>query len=265
MPGQRYEVPDEESDLEHRRLAALAQARDPRTIEWLDRVGVSEGMRVLEVGAGTGSVSAWMAERVGPSGKVMSTDIDLRFHAKMPSNVIVRRHDVTRDPLPENHFDVIHARALLQHIPERVDVMDRMVQALRPGGALVIEDGAMLDFAEQTLPEPYGSIHRMIAGASQDEWRDPQAGVRVLGWMRSMGLTDVEAHGDVWIMRPGEPGGEWWLLALRRAVPMLVKAGAVDPSDGEAALAQVRSPEFVMLSPTSIATIGRKPRPPIAD
>ena len=63
----------------------------------------------------------------------------------------------------------------------------------------------------------------------------------------------------MWAMRPGEPGGEWWFLALERAIPHLVAAGLVGEDDGAAALAQVRAPGFVMLSPASIATLGRKP------
>ena len=92
-------VSDDEVDIERIRLAKLAEFLDPGTFRLLTRVGVEPGMHVLELGAGTGSVSAWLAERVGPGGRVMSTDIDLRFHASMPSNVIVRQHDASRDRL----------------------------------------------------------------------------------------------------------------------------------------------------------------------
>ena len=256
---ERYGVSDDEADIERVRLAMLSEARDPVTFALLDRVGVTEGMHVLEVGAGTGSVSAWLAERVGLGGRVMSTDIDLRFHAEMPPNVIVRQHDVTSERLPAEHFDVVHARAVIQHLPEREDVLGRLLEALKPGGAMVVEDGAMLEFAEQSLPEPYGSVHRLIAAASHEEWRDPNAGVRVLGWLRDLGMQALEATGDVWTMRPGEAAGEWWFLALERAVPRLVEFGVVSEADAEALMAQVRDPGFAMLSPTSIATVGRKP------
>ena len=259
--NERYGVSDDEADIERVRLAMLSEARDPVTFALLDRVGVTEGMHILEVGAGTGSVSAWLAERVGSSGRVMSTDVDLRFHAEMPSNVIVRQHDITSERLPAEHFDLVHARAVVQHLPEREDVLGRLLAALKPGGAMVIEDGAMLDFAEQPLPEPYGSVHRLIATASHEEWRDPNAGVRVLGWLRDLGMEDLEVAGDVWTMRPGEPAGEWWFLALERAVPRLVSFGAVSAADAAAMMTQVRDPGFAMLSPTSIATVGRKPAP----
>ena len=259
MPDERYGVRDDEVDIERVRLSMLAQSLDPGTFRLLERVGVEPGMHVLELGAGTGSVSAWLAGRVGADGRVMSTDVDLRFHADMLANVIVRQHDAARDPLPAEHFHLVHARAVIQHIPERVEVMARLAAALRPGGAMVIEDGAMAEFAEQTLPEPLRAVHRMVAGASHQQWRDPQAGVRVLGWMRDLGLEQLDAIGRVRIMRPHEASGEWWFLALERAAPRLVEAGAVSESDASAALAQMRAPGFAMLGPTSIATIGRKP------
>lgn len=257
--AERYGVADDEVDIERVRLSMLARTLDPGTFRLLERVGVEPGMHVLEMGAGTGSVSAWLAERVGPQGRVMSTDIDLRFHADMPPNVIVRQHDAARDRLPAQHFHLVHARAVIQHIPERVEVLAKLADALRPAGAMVIEDGAMAEFAEQTLPEPLGSVHRMVATAAMSQWRDPNAGVRVLGWMRDLGLQDLDARGSVRIMRPREASGEWWFLALERAVPRLVEAGAVPESDAATALEQMRAPGFAMLGPTSIAAIGRKP------
>ena len=255
--GDRYGTDDDEIELERVRLDMLAAARDPKTFAVLSRVGIAEGMHVLELGAGSGSVSAWMAEQVGPEGRVMSTDIDLRFHAEMPANVIVRQHDIEQDRLPAAHFDIVHARAVLQHLPSRVEVVEMLLGALKPGGWLVIEDGEMLGFAEQTLPEPYAGLHRIIAGAVHDEWRDPHFGLRALDLMRGHGLEDLDVVGDVWPMRPGEPGGEWWFLALERALPRLVEVGVASPADADAALAQVRAPGFVMLSPCSIATMGR--------
>ena len=259
MAEDRYGVADDEVEIERERLAQLAEARDPKTIAVLDGVGIEPGMHVLELGAGMGTVSAWLADQVGADGRVMSTDIDLRFHIEVPDNVIVREHDVEADRLPAGHFDVVHARAVLQHLPSRDEVMAKLVDALKPDGWLVVEDGYFTAFADQELPEPYGSVHRIVASGSQNEWRDADYGVRVIDRMRALGLVDLDVEGDVWAMRPGEPGGEWWFLALERAMPRLVDAGVVDAGDADTALRQVREPGFVMLSSVSIATIGRKP------
>ena len=261
MAQERYGTDDGETDIERVRLGMLAAARDPKTFRVLDGIGVAPGMHVLELGAGAGTVSAWLADRVGPEGRVMSTDIDLQFHEEMPDNVEVRQHDIEHDRLPADHFDLVHARAVLQHVPSREEVIPKLIAALKPGGWLVLEDGQFLGFGEQGLAEPYRTIHQIISAGSQEEWRDPNFGLQILDRMRAHGLVELDVVGDLWAMRPGEPSGEWWFLALERAIPHLVDAGLVSAEEGAAALAQVRAPGFVMLSPASIATIGRKPAP----
>ncbi len=255
-----YGTAEDEAALERRRLDMLSAQLDPKTFNLLDRLGIGAGMHCLELGAGNGTVSAWMAERVGAQGRVMSTDIDLQFHHEMPDNVIVRQHDIEHDrPLPVGHFDLVHTRAVLQHLKTREEVLARLVQLLKPRGLLVVEDGNMREFVEQRLPEPYAAIHRLVAGANRDSWRDPDVGEKLLGWMRDLGLVDLDLRGSVWAMKPAEPSGEWWFLALERALPRLVDAGLVGPSDADQAMRQVRRPGFVMQSPTSLAVWGRRP------
>ena len=253
-----YGTDPHEADLERRRLAHLAAARDPKTFEILGRIAISEGWHCLEVGAGAGTVSAWMAAQVGADGRVMSTDIDMQFHPELGDNVIPREADIVAARFPAEHFDLVHARAVLQHIPERRAVLTKLVGLLKPGGWLVIEDGHFGLFAEQPLPEPYQTLHRIVASAAHDEWRDPSVGADLLAWMREDDLIDLDVAGDVWAMRPGEDGGEWWFLALERAAPVLVEAGLITDEDHRQALAQVREPGFVMLSSVSIAVWGRR-------
>jgi 2-polyprenyl-3-methyl-5-hydroxy-6-metoxy-1,4-benzoquinol methylase len=48
---------------------------------------------------------------------------------------------LTRDELPCDEFDFVHTRWVLQHIPERDEVLDRLCSALRPGGVILLEEG----------------------------------------------------------------------------------------------------------------------------
>jgi SAM-dependent methyltransferase len=125
------------------RFEALAAVYDPMTAGHFDLLGVGPGWRCLEVGAGGGSVVRHLSERVGPTGRVLATDIEPRFLEPLAGlgNVDVARHDVVADPLPEGAFDLVHARLVLVHVPERLTAIHRLVQALRPGGWLLIEDG----------------------------------------------------------------------------------------------------------------------------
>ena len=123
------------------RFSGLEATYDPATIGYLTSVGVTAGWACWEIGAGGGSIATWLAKRVGPAGSVLATDIDPRFiPASELAQLEVARHDVTADAIPAARYDLIHARLVLSHLPQRGDVMVRLVQALRPGGWLVIED-----------------------------------------------------------------------------------------------------------------------------
>ena len=60
------------------RLALMAQLLNPMHRQYIDTLGVARpGARTLEVGCGNGSISAWLAEQVGPGGTAVAVDLDL--------------------------------------------------------------------------------------------------------------------------------------------------------------------------------------------
>ena len=101
-----------------RRLRMLEQCYDEATTRRLRALGVSPGWRCLEVGAGGGSIASWLCRRVGAAGPVLATDLDTRFPGAIEApGLEVRRHDITTDALPDRAFDLVHARAVLEHLP----------------------------------------------------------------------------------------------------------------------------------------------------
>ena len=68
----RYALGHSERELE--RLSRQAEIFEPFTRQLLQQAGISRGMRVLDVGCGSGDVSFLASELVGPSGKVIGAD-----------------------------------------------------------------------------------------------------------------------------------------------------------------------------------------------
>lgn len=246
------------------RLAALEAWLDPGTIRLLATLGVGEGWRCLEVGAGGGSIAAWLGERVGPRGHVLATDIDTRFLEPLTApNLEVRRHDLARDALPEGAFDLVHARAVLEHLPERDHALQRLAAALRPGGWLLVEDG---DFTT-LLPAPGGDAAavalvgkvwaairpvRAARGATDDYGR------RLFGAVRALGLVDLGAEGRVAVAWGGSPLAPIMRLTVEQLRDPLLGAGEVSEQDLVRCLAVLEDPEFVWTLPTMVAVWGRR-------
>ncbi|MDY7008020.1 MAG: class I SAM-dependent methyltransferase [Cyanobacteriota bacterium] len=145
------------------RLQAIEQIFDPKTRELILTTGITEKWQCLEVGAGAGAMrltprsanAKWLATVVGDSGKVVAVDLDTRFLAKIKSsNIDILEADFCHLALESKSFDLIHARCLLIHIPDFQLALSKMVDLLKPGGWLVIE-------------EPDFSAAKAIAGDSQ--------------------------------------------------------------------------------------------------
>src|SRR5262245_58699906 len=139
---------------ERTRLAGLETALDPGTREHLTRLGVGPGSRCLEIGAGGGSVALWLAERVAPGGVVVATDLETDFlesQAKAHPSLEVLRHDIMVDVLPTG-FEFVHARWLVEWLPDKRLGLERMVAALRPDGMILIEESDWVTICEAGEP-----------------------------------------------------------------------------------------------------------------
>jgi SAM-dependent methyltransferase len=180
------------------RFDALSTIFDPSTFRHLEELGIGEGQRCWEVGAGGPSVPRWLAERVGPAGHVLATDLDVCWLSAGPT-LEVRRHDVGRDETPAGGFDLVHARLVLVHVVDRDAALESMVGALRPGGVLLVEDA---DPALQPLicPDEFGPeqrlANRLRAGFRKllaQRGADLAYGRRLPRLLREAGLAEVAA------------------------------------------------------------------------
>ena len=191
------------------RFTAFATLFDPPTFRHLDALGLAAGWRCWEVGAGGTSVVAHLAARVGARGHVVATDIDLAWaaHAAAP-NVTIIEHDVAGEPPPGGPFDLVHARLVLVHVPERDVALANMVSALRPGGVLLVEDADPAlqprSCLEETGPEEVlaNRLRRGFRHLLSERGVDLAYGRTLPHRLRSAGLEDVAADAAFPIRHP---------------------------------------------------------------
>lgn len=255
----RIDEDNEQVRLEQERLLTLARVVDPGTRATLERL-VEPGWACCDIGSGAGTVVAWLADRVGPEGRVVSLDVDLRFQPPSSGNVEVRQVDVTAEPIGDAEFDLVHARGVLQHLAQREAVLEAMVAATRPGGWVVVNDVDWVQFDAQAVPEPFATLSATMRGFSvQQHGYDGEWGRRLVPAFTAAGLVDVDATGHTWTMHGGTDSAEWYVGALARALPLLPREVFPDGFDPEAAVAQAREPDFAILSPMAVTCVGRRP------
>jgi SAM-dependent methyltransferase len=132
---------------------------------------------------------------------VLATDLDPRFLAAIAEpNLVAEKHDIVNDPLPAESFDLIHCRLLLVHLPDRQQVLKRLVRALNPGGLLLCEkvDHTTFEPLSEVTPEVADLCRRYKQAELQSALAggfDRLYGRRLYPDMVSSGLEAVQAEG----------------------------------------------------------------------
>lgn len=153
----------------------------------LAELALAGGERVLEMGAGTGVFSEDLLRVLGSDGSLVAIERDERqvraARERLGARADLRQGDVNEPPLEGSEwgsFDLVHARFLLEHLPNPQRAVDVMVRAARPGGriALVDDDHSLMRFA----PDPGGmaELWRDYAERYRDLGCDPEVGRRLV-------------------------------------------------------------------------------------
>jgi 2-polyprenyl-3-methyl-5-hydroxy-6-metoxy-1,4-benzoquinol methylase len=242
-----------DSALERERLGALAAVFDPYSTRHLDALAPAAGWRCLDIGPGAGTITRWLASRVAP-GEVVGVDRDtIPFGNNIPGNVTLLERDVTHaGALPQlGQFDLIHARAVLMHLPERIPVLRSLTTLVRPGGQIMITDIAPAPcraLASDAMDLMWTQAAR-LAGTDPDWARTFPAPIA------ECGLVDIEVAVDVPILR----GGSSYARFLEATVRQLITGDGSQSPSIDAYLSLLNDPDYLDWPAAMITTWGRRP------
>lgn len=182
-------------------------------------------LQLLDVGAGSGTISASLAQHLAPhGGTVLATDISddvlarAAAHAAsvgVAGSMAFRRASVYALPFAEGAFDVVHAHQVLCHLAEPVRAVREMVRVCRGGGQGGGGNGGLVALRESDMhswcawPETEGlrKFHRLMVATLVANGGEDKGGRKLLSWVLEAGVDreDVEAGFGAWCFStPGE-------------------------------------------------------------
>jgi len=204
----RYWFDNSLSD-EGNRLRLLEAIADPRSVRLLSDLHVEEGWRCAELGAGAGSMAVWLADQVGDTGLVMAVDRDVTLlrHMDGRANIEIVEASIENLNLPPASLDLIHTRNVLMHINEADEIIARLIDALRPGGVLLVEEADYFPLAGMTSSAVFEVTSALVA-----KW----TWARTLpNTISGLPVTDINVTIDTSMMRGGSPEAAFWTYTLR--------------------------------------------------
>lgn len=185
---------------------------------------VNPQLRLLDVGAGSGSISATLARAIQPNGHVTATDIkaDILPRAKAVAesagiaNIDFQQADVlNRLPFDDETFDVVHCHQVLAHLPRPSDALREMLRVTKPGGIVAAREGD--HETEVVWPELPGfqKFHVLTAGFIQMNGGSVKAGRQLLDWALQAGASPEQVTPSLgtWCYHEAEERRTWGKLS----------------------------------------------------
>ena len=175
----------------------------PFAMALLHHLDLSPGVSVLDVACGSGIPAFYIAEQVGPSGKVLALDLNIRQ--------ITRCQAIQHNQLPWLTFECADMKHLPEHLPmfdrisgnlsfmffrpDRVDTLKRLVTHLTPGGQIVLTFPSLGTFdsiwnrvdqemASRNLVKERAALAKYIA--ERPSAQDAQK------WLNRLGMEKIE-------------------------------------------------------------------------
>ena len=204
-----YLLADQPSELE--RLQLQSRVWEPAGRSLLSRLDGGDGARVLDVGCGALGWLRILSEWVGPSGRVVGSDIDEGLvdaarsflESEGISNVELVTDDLFASRLEPDSFDLVHARYVIAPLgrgPEQIAAHRRLV---RPGGRLALEEW---DLGSWHFNPPAPASERLIGSLAEIfAGLGGEAGRELPALLREAGIDDLEIDAHLVALEPGHP------------------------------------------------------------
>lgn len=195
---------------ESERQSLLEAAFNPGTQRWLANARVPERGRCLAVGAGTQTTAGWLQAAVGREGVVATIDTSARSWCQASTDSPqTSAPEVQALAAEKGPFDLVHVRFVLGHAPDRADILAAIVEVVKPGGLLMVEEPdfgcARVLAGPDHLRRSFNAIHSAIELVFATLNLDHALGSRVPALLEEHRFGDISIENDAPIVPGGSP------------------------------------------------------------
>lgn len=228
---------------EYDRLRAQARVWETATARLLDRIALPAGARCLDAGCGPGETMRLLARRVGPRGHVTGLDSDealadlagRTLKDEGHDNCDIHVRDLRTDPIG-GPYDLVFARLLLFHLPDRVEVLRRLWDAVAPGGHLVLQDYDLVSACCVPAASGVDAVAALVVESFTAAGCDVRAGLRLSSFLAEAGIGRPDGTDVSGLLVPLSQGAPMLDHVLHSLLPSAVASGVTTAGQAEAAL-----------------------------
>jgi ubiquinone/menaquinone biosynthesis C-methylase UbiE len=221
---------------EIKRLEMQAGLFGPLSREALVKADIKKGMRCIDIGCGSGSVTRMMSDIVGRSGRVVGVDIDEKYleycrSVSTQSNVEFVRDNISNSDLDSiESFDIVFSRFLFVHLRDKSKAVRSMKRLLKRGGAMVLQEldhsvGSWLCYPDDKNVE---ALRKVYVALLKKSGGDPLAGRKLYKLLVEESLnTSVDCYSPCLLMGHEPYSSLGWRI-MESLRPQIMRLGLLN-------------------------------------
>jgi ubiquinone/menaquinone biosynthesis C-methylase UbiE len=255
---------------EYERLRRQSELLESITGSVLNRVGLSTGMSCLDLGCGPGEVMRLMAQRVGPTGRVVGIDVDAKLGRETLSVLkskgyqqcsFIEGNVESLEQIENDRFDLVFARLLLMHLEDPVLALRKMYCRVRPGGRIVVQDYYFPTMDSYPSVEPLDEFKKVFFGVYDKEGTETRMGIKLPGFFIEAGIGPPDGTDVTGFLHPSRVGAKMIAAVYRSVLPLALKHGVTTEERSGWFFEEIQKSEsanYYMLSPLLVSAWRQK-------
>lgn len=253
------------------RLGLQHRVWRPVVLDCWQRVGITTGKRVLDVGAGPGFGTIDLAEIVGPRGKVVALERSANFiralkescRAARIANVEIHQLDLMTDDLPKGDYDFSWCRWVLSFVSDAALLIGKLAGALRSGSVAIFHEYGHYEtwrfFPRLPMQEKF---REHVIATWRESGGTPDGAACLAQLLAENNFTIRSARPHIFCVRPGDYMWQWPATFIEIYLARLIEWGRINEQFAREVCAELagaeKNPNALMLTPLVLEIVAEK-------